>query len=480
MRSSYVRSILVAAVAAAAVAAEPEFRTWTSVSGAKVEARLAGTAPDGAAILELRDGRRVRIQAASLTEADRALLAPGAAAPEPAAPATAESKPAGEEASPAKKPAASKTTKAKAPAIPMEPTVPPSGYGTSGQPLQAEWPLGQVVTNIPCRGDETMAFHLYLPRGLQQGRKYPVLFLCGTSSGKATAFARYLDGAELNGFILAMPSVGASENFDRAMTSMQATISNVLARVPADPRRLYASGFSDSSRVAILAATEWFGHPAAGVLLSGVGGGSDEMAKLPKSAAVAGLAASASVLRWDIACTVYKYSKTKYARAFFFPGRTDWGSPALIADAMTWMNACQLRDEKGGRPEIAREREALVKSILDRVEPALDARPGWAAEWIEFLQDFPGLGPLQGRVRTAAQKLEKIPAAAAQLKAVPEVEKFARKHFATSPKAYRKDDANGTPEAKRDADALLAKFKDAEIAAVITEFGAAASTGGGH
>jgi hypothetical protein len=464
-------------LSAALAAAEPEFRTWTSVSGAKVEARLAGVEAGGAAVLELRDGRKVKIRPESLAEADRALLTPSAGTPSPAEPADAPAKP---PVSAESKPPTAKGAKGKAPAIPMEPTVPASGYGTAGQPLQTEWPLGQVVTNIPCRGDEALAYHLYLPRGLQQGRKYPVLFLSGSTSGKATAFARYLDGAELNGFILAMPSVGASENFDRAMSAMRAAIPEVLARAPADTRRLYTSGFSDGSRVAILAATEWLGHPAAGVLLSAAGGGSDEMGKLPKTAAVAGLAASASVQRWDIACTVYKYTKTKNARAWFFPGRTDWGSPALIADAMTWMNACFLRDEKGGRPEASREREALAKSILDRVEPALESRPGWAAEWIALLKDFPGLGPLQGRVRAAAQKLEKNPVAVAHLKAVPEIDKFAQKHFATSPKAYRKDNANGTPEAKRDADALLARFKDTELAAVIQEFGAAAPTGGGH
>lgn len=357
----------------------------------------------------------------------------------------------------------------------MESLLPASGYGTTGPALVSEWPLGRIATHIACRSDTNLTYHLYLPRGLQQGRKYPVMFIVGAVSGDASTLGRHLDAAERNGFILAAPSLAARENFDRAMTTLRTMIPEVLARTPADTRRLYAGGYSDGSRIAILAANDWFGHPAAGVLFCAMGGGSNEMARLPRTAAVAAILHSGGVQRWDVACSVYKYSRARNAKVFFVPGTTEWGPPERIVDAMSWLNVCFLRDEKGGRIEAQRERDALAQMLLDRLEPALDARPEWASDWIDRLQHFPVSGPLQGRIGAAALKLSRNAKAVLYRKALPDVEDFAREHFATTPGAYRRN--NGTREAKRDAEALLAKYGGIELSTVISEFGARATTG---
>lgn len=357
----------------------------------------------------------------------------------------------------------------------MESLLPASGYGTTGPTLASEWPLGRIATNIACRSDTNLAYHLYLPRGLQQGRKYPVMFIVGAVSGDPSTLGRHLDGAERNGFILAAPSLAARENFDRAMTTLRAMIPDVLARTPADPRRLYAGGYSDGSRIAVLGANDWFGHPAAGVLFCAMGGGSNEMARLPRATAVAAIAHAGSVQRWDVACAVYKYARARNSRVFFVPGTTEWGPPERIVDAMSWLNGCFLRDERGGRIEAQRERDAFAQMLLDRLEPVLEARPEWASDWIDYLDGFPVSGPLQGRIRAAALKLSRNPRVVLYRKALPDVEAFAREHFATTPGAYRRN--NGTREAKRDADALLAKYGSTELAAVISEFGARAAGG---
>ncbi len=367
------------------------------------------------------------------------------------------------------------TKRAAVPAFPMESPLPASGYGTAGPTLVCEWPLGRIATNITCRSDTNLAYHLYLPRGLQQGRKYPVLFIVGAVTGDPSTLGRHLDGAERNGFILAAPSLAARENFDRATTTLRTMIPDVLARTPADTRRLYAGGYSDGSRIAVLAATDRFGHPAAGVLFCAMGGGSNEMARLPRTVAVAAIAHSGSIQRWDVACTVYKYSRARNSRVFFVPGTTEWGPTERIVDAMSWLNGCFLRDEKGGRIEALRERDAFAQMLLDRLEPVLETRPEWAADWIDYLEHFPVSGPLQGRIRAAALKLSRNVKAVLYRKALPDVEDFAREHFATTPGAYRRN--NGTREAKRDADALLAKYGGLELSTVIAEFGARAATG---
>lgn len=353
-----------------------------------------------------------------------------------------------------------------------------SGYGTSGEPLKSEFPLGKVAPNVACRGNEALAYHVYLPRGLQQGRTYPVMFIISGTAGKPAELERFLDGAEQNGMILVMSAVGGSENFDRAMSTMRAAIPDALNRLPADRNRLYVSGHAAGSRVAVLAANEMMKDPVAGVMLSAAGAGTKEMGALPKSTAVIGMSASNTTLRWDMACVIYKYTQTRHTRLMWFPGQSQWGSKDQIADAMTWLNGTYLRDEKGRRMEALRERETFAAMVIDRAEAALAQRPEWASEWVDFLQKFPVPGSQAGRLRGMAMALDKNPKIAAYRRVAPEIDKFARKHFATSPKAYR--EKNGTPEANRDASALLAKYGDTAWTQIIKEFGAPAKGGGGH
>lgn len=177
------------------------------------------------------------------------------------------------------------------------PSVPPSGYGTTGAPLATEWPLGQIVTGIPCRGNERLAFHLYLPRGLQSGRRYPLLLLATSAKPAPSALGRFLDAAELNGWMIVLPTVGGSENFDEALAAARCVLSNALARLPVDPKRVYGGGLSHGVLPTALAVIEARGIEPAGLLLINTGVGPEEIAALPKTAAIATIGSAAHTSR---------------------------------------------------------------------------------------------------------------------------------------------------------------------------------------
>ncbi|MCX7817658.1 MAG: hypothetical protein N2652_00330 [Kiritimatiellae bacterium] len=363
-------------------------------------------------------------------------------------------------------------------AAPLEaPSVPPSNYGTTGAPLATEWPLGQIVTNVPCVGDESQTFHLYLPRGLQAGRKYPLLLFVSSSVPGGSTLGRFLDAVELNGWMLVVPAAGASENFDRALAAARLTLSNALVRLPVDSRRVYAGGFSHGVRAAVLALHETKGIEPAGLLLINMGVGPEEIARLPKTAALATIGSAATISRWDLACTALKFSDGRPSRMEWHtekPGR--WGPTEAIIDSVLWMNGIFLRRERGGRLEAAREREAWVAAVLDRVEPAVTAAPERAAEWLAFLQGFPASGPLQARIRILQQQLKNQPAAEAWRKVWPDMERLIAKHFATSPKGFRS--GNGTAAAKKDFGALLQKAAGTRLEPLIQAFAARGASGG--
>ncbi len=360
---------------------------------------------------------------------------------------------------------------------PPAPTAPPSGYGTTGAPLATEWPLGQIVTGIPCRGDERFAFHLYLPRGLQAGRRYPLLLFASAAKPGPSILGRLLDAAELNGWMIVVPAAGASENFDEALSAARTVLSNALARLPVDPKRVYGGGISHGVRAATLALIEARGIEPAGLLLINMGVGPEEIGALPKTAAIATIGSAAHISRWDLACTALKFAGGRPARTEWHTDKPGaWGPAQAIEDSVAWLNGMYLRRERAGRPEAARERDAWAAMVLDRIEPTVSSTPARAAEWVEFLQSMQIGGALQPRLRMLAQQLRNQAAAEAWRKVRPDMDRLVAKHFATSPKGFRS--GNGTPAAKKDFEALLPKAAGTGLEPVIQAFATQAAGGG--
>lgn len=300
---------------------------------------------------------------------------------------------------------------------------------------------------------------------MQAGRKYPLLFFVGASKPKLDTLGYLIDPAELNGFIIVVPTAGASENFDRALAVGRTTLSNALARLPVDPRRVIGGGYSHGVRVAVLVLGEVPNLEPAGLWLVGMGVGPEEIGRLPKQAAIAAIGPAGRVSRWDLACSVHKFDQGRPSRAWWHLSKSGWGPPEAVVDSLCWLNGMYLRQEKGGRPEAARERDAWATMMLDRIEPMAEAAPDRAAEWLDVLSGFNVGGPIQTRVRALAQKLKGNAAAEAWKRARSLMDQLVQKHFATSPKAYRH--SNGTPAAKKDFEALIPKAEATALVPIL-------------
>lgn len=359
---------------------------------------------------------------------------------------------------------------------PPAPTVPPSGYGTTSESLSTEWPLGQIITNVSCRGNEPYAFHLYLPRGLQTGRRYPLLLFVTSSRPNRATLGRFLDAAELTGWMIVTPTVGAAENFDQALAAAHATLSNAVVRLPVDPKRVYGGGFSHGVRAAAIAITKVPTIQPAGLLLINMGVGPEELAALPKTAAIATLGSAGHISRWDLACTGLKFAGERPVRMEWHAEKPGgWGAGHMLEDHVLWLHGMYLRRERSGRPEAARERDAWATAVLDRVQPLLSSAPDRVAEWVDFLKEVQLGGTVQLRIRLLSQQLENQPAATAWRKVRPEMDRLVAKHFGNSPKGFRA--GNGTPAAKKDFEALLPRAAGTRLEPVIHAFATAAVGG---
>ncbi|MBN2564065.1 MAG: hypothetical protein JXQ75_24385 [Phycisphaerae bacterium] len=154
-----------------AAGARADVRVWTSVSGAKVTAEFVEKQGDFV-VLRGENGKDLKIGLEKLSEADRSFVRELL----------------GE----------------------VEPT-----------PEAAEHPVGRIIKDVACEEEPEWSYLLYLPRAYKPDRKWPVLYILGPMGGSEYDVQRYVKGAELNGWILAM-STQRRNNFDRSGEAVRA------------------------------------------------------------------------------------------------------------------------------------------------------------------------------------------------------------------------------------------------------------------
>lgn len=347
----------------------------------------------------------------------------------------------------------------------------------SGAAVLADAPAGKTntvgaATAFPCEPGQTSdeikavakpewSYFVYLPKDYTPTRKWPVMFIMSPGGGGAGALGRYVEGAEMNNWILAC-SVQSRNNFDRSGDAIMAMVDDVARRLPIDPKRMYSSGFSGGSRQAFGLAKVMKNKGFAGVLACGAGGHPEVMS--PKTV-VFGLCGSNCFNRWDMACTL-KGTKNQQSRLRFFPGNHDWAEAPLIKYGTTWLNACHMNTAQKTSESIV-EQNRLIEKIRAEILREKDTDPEKAYDWVLCLSV---MSPSQTANANAMQEaLLKNPKVAKYAAGLKEMDLFIKKHFATSVMDYLNN--NGTPAAKKDAEQLAKKYADTSLATLFTRMG---------
>ena len=129
-------------------------------------------------------------------------------------------------------------------------------------------PTGLVIANVPCRA-ASCSYALYLPTGYRPDHRYPLL-LGFHYDGDGTAIVeRYRSTAERYGYIVAASNDSRNGYWAASTKVAQTMADDVMARVSFDPARVYLTGLSGGSRLALQIA---LGNKAiAGVIASSAG-----------------------------------------------------------------------------------------------------------------------------------------------------------------------------------------------------------------
>lgn len=410
-------------------------RTWTSQSGAKLEARLVRV--DGPrVVLQSADGRQFQVLAAQLSAEDHAHLKEQGVAP-------------------------ADTAAAPAP-IASAPPAPPAGD------LKPEWSPGEILGPVACQTGESFHYFVYVPESLAPGEPvWPVMFVMSPGGGNAGGLKRYRASAELNGVIMVL-SQESRNNSDSADSEVRAMMEDVFKRLPrADPAFTFASGFSGGSRMSFMAADKFSSKLKGGVLACGAGAHNNAW-KPGSQFPVYGLCGTRCFNRWDMACIMQKNDEMRHLR--FFPGAHAWADEPLLCDGLAWLMArAHARAGKTAEGKACAERWAA--RVLAWTQPQVSSDPARAWRYVELLQFAAPGPPLAGQIAQIQTGLQSRPEIQTALAAEKDVEAFWRKHFKTNPMDFMKN--NGTEAAAKDGAKFAATYKDTPYETLFSEMGQA-------
>lgn len=400
-------------------------RTWTSTSGSRVEAQFVRQT-GYIVVLRNAEGKEFRIQLNNLSDTDRAYIKQ---AREPA----------------------------RAPLIPSEPV------DTKEFELLTE--PGGKGSEIKCLDEPEWSYWLYLPPAYHTGRKWPIMYIMSPIGGQQGAIRRYGEGADLNGFILAI-SVQSRNGFSKSYEAVTAMVKDTIRRLAVDEHRLYASGMSGGARVAFWLADSWAGEDFAGILPCGAGS-TRTIDKLDRDTSLFGWCGSNCFNRWDMTITFDK-ARNDYKQLRFFVGDHAWAPRDLIGRGMSWLNGVFLEQHRDD-PRFASEREAYGQMIQGRIADALTTDPEVAYEWARILLTAHPSSTSHSAVAEVMKKLKARPEIALYEEGLEDMADFADEHFNTSSGDY--NDNNGTRAAKNDAEKRAKKYASTGLAEIFLRLG---------
>ncbi len=378
-------------------AADWPFRMWTAHNGLQAEARAVGREGSDV-LLEMKDGRPHRMPLAMLSSEDRAYV---------------------EEVLPLAEP--------EPPASPVAPEAPadPVAVVRTVEGIAAE--PGRASARIECRRDPSFGYFLWLPPDFDAARQWPVMYLMDPGGGKAQTANRYIKGATFNGFILVV-SAESRNGYADSGRAIKAMVADVNARLPINPARQYASGFSGGARMAGELGSEMRNVPMAGVLCCGAGPGYSEVFRMSRRTALYGLCGTRCFNRWDMPF-FFNQQPTRNKRLRYFVGRHDWAGEDLIRDAMIWLNATTLGAEAGRDPALRADAEALIERVLIEARTLAETAPLRAYELAELSERFTILSPDLNELRALQRSLKSSPVVAGELAALADEDKLIARHF---------------------------------------------------
>jgi hypothetical protein len=244
-------------------------------------------------------------------------------------------------------------------------------------------PVGTIVDDVKCTGDPSQSYALYLPSTYTPDRTWSVLFAFHPAARGRAMVETYAAAAEQHGYIVAGSNNSRNGPWESSRAAALAMPADVGRRFSIDPRRVYLTGMSGGSRVALEVALAK--NDIAGVIASSAGyPDSQPRSRVPF--ALFGTAGTEDFNHLEMRLLDRKLTSPHYLAVF--EGGHTLPPDAVALEAIEWM---ELQAMKSGRR--ARD-EALLDRLLDKRRKAVAASSdpaGTVYRLAALVADFQGL-----------------------------------------------------------------------------------------
>ncbi|WP_411847057.1 SHD1 domain-containing protein [Roseibacillus persicicus] len=343
-----------------------EVRTWTSQAGSKIEAEVVEVAGDKVT-LKRSDGKEITAPIASLSEADQKFLREYSQA---------------EKASP---------------------------------PDNLPHPLGRAVGPIKA---ENSHYFLYLPNSLVAGRRAPLLFFTGSGGGNLKMLDRYIQAAEVGGWIVAVSK--ETRNNQNSLPHVLACMKHLETTLPVDSNRLYFTGASGGGQRAMMNAAGYKGAGAIPIIYHGILDGEE----VPSKGHYYFIGGAQDYNRYGTAAARRNLGRNAFHR--FHPGGHNNGPDTLVQDGMLWLNARFYASTKDR--EYAEQASDFERNLLDFLEGLPDGASYRAFMLLSFIRDDYEISSAnQSRADALFAKLQSNPQNALYLEALADLDELSEK-----------------------------------------------------
>lgn len=256
------------------------------------------------------------------------------------------------------------------------------------------FPVGEPVPVVKCQGDESQSYALYLPTGFTAERQWPLLFVFDPRKRGMVGLELFREGAERYGYMIASSNNFVSDTNDGSFAGVLASIWDDAAnRLPVNPKRVYATGFSGGARISWTMA-RFSPVPFAGIIGAGAGLPWPETVEQTDTSSLSfvGMVGRIGFNYYEMLELDRKLDRTEIPhRLMVFSGRHQWPPRQDATEALRWMQVQGMR-----RGLIAKDDGFLEATYRERLaEAAASEKEGHALEAYEqcadLAEDFSGL-----------------------------------------------------------------------------------------
>jgi len=294
---------------------------------------------------------------------------------------------------------------------------------------------GKLHPSVACQASPGHTYALYLPSGYREDRLWPVVFVFSPSGNGAEAAALFQGGAERLGWIVIASNDARNGPTPPIRAAQAALWKEAFERIKADPKRVYAAGFSGGARMAMGLAED---HSSAFLGLISIGAFGTGRTLGPGRLAHVMLCGEEDFNQAELAAAWERMrgSKGRMLWMEHFPGGHRWAPTDLIEEGMVFLDLAaglqgrQLRNPEGEAAFLQRRVKAAQSS-----NPAMD-RAQSSRRW----RDVAALPGAPAEAEQQAQALAKDP----ELRSALSLERS----FAERARGLRSDSAYG-PELHR-------------------------------